>query len=437
MSSETASVSEPHPDLEGDRKSDVRRVLAAGAVGNLLEWFDFAIYGFMAPFIAARFFPASDPLSSLLAVYGAFAAGFLARPIGSAIFGHMGDAVGRKYMLIVSIMMMGVSTAAIGLLPAYDQIGPAAGALLVIMRIVQGISVGGEYSGASVFLAEQAPVGKRGRYASVSNISCILGFLIGSAMVAVMTHLFSADQISDGLWRYAFLSGAIIMIVGFFLRRSLDVPEAARPEDGGKRRVSPVVAAIRFHWRDILQIGGLALSSNVGFYILFVFSVTYLTTRMHVPASSVMDINTLGLVVLTAFTFVGGWLGDLFGRKRMLILSNAALLVLTLPLFWLVHHADEFLVFWGFLGFAVLVGMLLGLNPGMMAEIPERHVRVSVLSIGYNLAVALFAGTSPAVVTYLLQQTGNDFSPAYYLMFFTFLALLAAIRVRKNGQDLT
>ncbi|MEM6463013.1 MAG: MFS transporter [Pseudomonadota bacterium] len=430
--SNSSTVTEPLEPAQGGAKTPtVRRVLAAGAIGNVLEWFDFALYGYLAQYIASSFFPSSDPLSSLLAVYGAFAAGYLARPLGAMIFGQIGDTIGRKNVLTLSVTLMGVSTVSMAFLPTFDQVGPLAGVLLVVLRVLQGISVGGEFTGSFVFLAENAPKGRRGLFTSTSNFGCVVGFLLGSGLAALLSAIFSEAQITDGIWRFAFLSGIIIMIIGLILRRSLTVPERLDKYEHG---LSPVLAAFRFHWKDILRIAGLALSANVGFYIMFVFAVSYLTDEMHISTSKAMDINTAAIILLALIVPVGGWLSDRWGRKPVLLTFNFLLLVGAYPLFLLVHHQAAWLIFLGQAGFAVLVGILFGVNPATMAEIAPKAVRVSVLSIGYSLALAIFGGTAPAVATFLVERTSNDMSPAYYMAGFAVIAIITTLTFTENSK---
>jgi len=428
----TATLSDPDQSTQGGtKKPTIRHVLAAGAIGNVLEWFDFALYGYLAQYIATRFFPSTDPLSSLLAVYGAFAAGYLARPLGAMVFGQIGDTLGRKNVLTLSVTLMGISTVGIAFLPTYDQIGPAAGVLLVLLRVFQGVSVGGEFTGSIVFIAEHAPAERRGLFTSTSNFGCVVGFLLGSGLAALLSNIYSDEQMSDGVWRFAFLSGIIIMAIGLVLRRSLTVPERI---DTVEKGLSPVLAAFRFHWKDILRVAGLALSANVGFYIMFVFAVSYLTDQMHVSTAKAMDINTIALIVIALVVPIGGVLADRFGRKPVLLAFNIALLVAAYPLFLLVHHQAASLILLGQAGFALIIGILFGANPATMAEITSKAVRVSVLSIGYNVALAIFGGTAPAVAAYLIERTSDDMSPAFYMMIFALMAIAATLSFRETSR---
>lgn len=398
------------------------RTAAAGAVGNVLEWFDFAIYGYMAPFLSALFFPTDDPLSSLLAVYGAFAAGYLARPIGGMVFGHLGDTLGRKFVMVASVTLMGVCTVAIGLLPTYEEIGPLAGVLLITLRVLQGLSVGGEYTGSTVFVAEQAPTERRGFFTSFVVVGAIGGFLLGSGIAAALTNIYSDEEMSDMIWRFPFLAGILIMGVGILIRRSLGEVETHQDDDD--LGPSPVLYAFRHHWRDMLRVAALALGANVGFYILFVFAISYLTDRMHISTAKAMDINTICMFVLVLVPLLSSSLSDRIGRKPILLMCGIGLVLGAYPLWWLMHHESLTLILLGQLGFAFIVGAIFGVNPVTMAEVVPRKVRVSVLSIGYNVPLALFGGTAPAVATYLIERTGDDFAPAYYLIALAFVSLI-------------
>ena len=210
------------------------------------------------------------------------------------------------------------------------------------------------------------------------------------------------------------------------------VPETVERDERGR---APVVAAIRFHWKDILRIAGLALSANVGFYIMFVFAVSYLTEQMHVSTAKAMDINTGALFLIMLVVPLGGFLTDRFGRKAVLLVFNVALLAAAVPLFWLVHHQAAWPILLGQAGFALIIGVLLGANPATMAEIAAKPVRVSVISIGYNIALAAFGGTAPAVATYLIARTSDDFSPAYYMMVFAVVAIGTTLSLKRSSLE--
>lgn len=408
------------------------RLLSAGAIGNILEWFDFAIYGYFASYIAASFFPSADPLSSLLAAYGAFAAGYLARPVGAVIFGHIGDSLGRKTVLKISLTMMGICTFCIGLVPGYDQIGASAGVILVLLRIAQGISIGGEYTGSMVFVAEHAPDDRRGVFTSTCSMGSVFGFLLGSAAAALLSNIFTAAEIATGIWRFAFIGSGGIMLVGLFLRRSIKDAQPIQTTAPAEPRHPPVLTAIRSNWPDIMRIAGLALSVNVGFYVILVFLVTYLTDQQNVPSPEALSINTMALVTSIIAMPIGGYISDLFGRRPTLLAFNFLLVLSSYPLYQLILQDQEWMIITGQICIALILGLAGGVNPATMAEIPESSVRVSVVSVGYNVAVAIFAGTAPAVAAFLIQRTGYGTAPAFYIMLFGALAFLTALTLQET-----
>ncbi len=398
----------------------------------MLEWYDFAVYGTMAPILGKLFFPADDPTTSLLAAFGVFAIGYASRPLGGIILGHIGDKMGRKPALILSVMMMGVGTTAIGVLPTHAEIGTAAAVLLVVLRILQGLSVGGEYPGSIVFLAEHAPPERRGYFASWPMLGSTVGFLLGSALVALISSLMSEAALEAWGWRLPFLFGAVIALCGVLFRRHMSEPPAfaaAQP-----LRAAPLVAAFRDHWRAILQIIGLSLVNAVGFYLLWVYATSYLTDRMHVSTADALDINTLSLIVMMPAVILSAILSDRIGRKPLLYFVALGSLFLAWPLWWLMHHQSFLLILVGQVGFAVLYGAGYAGLSAVMIEILPAGVRCTASAIGYNLCLGLFGGTTPLVATYLVQRTADDFAPAYYLMAAAVISLIVTIGLPETAR---
>ena len=392
----------------------IRKNVVAGTIGNVLEWYDFAVYGYLAPIIGKAFFPADDPTASLLAAFGVFAVGYAARPLGGMIFGHLGDKIGRKRALILSVVLMGAGTFAIGILPDFSQIGVAAAVLLVGLRIVQGISVGGEYSGSIVFLAEHAPPARRAFFASWPGTASCAGFLLGSGITALIGWIIGNAALDAWGWRIPFLLGATIAISAAIFRRQMT--ESPVCEDMERVAGSPVVQALRYHWRPILHMISLILVVGVGFYMLFVYAVSYLTQQMHISTARALDINTASLAVMMVAMPLAGALSDKIGRKPLLYATSLGTLVLAWPLWALMHHQDTWLILAGQSGFAVLFGIAYGVNSAAMVEMLPPQVRCSAVAIGYNVCLGLFGGTVPLVSTYLVERTADDFAPVYYLM---------------------
>lgn len=408
---------------------DLRRNVIGGAVGNVMEWYDFAAYAYMAPILGKLFFPSEDAFASLIAAFGAFAAGYVSRPLGAILFGHIGDKIGRKPMLLLSVLMMGLATTAIGLLPVEADIGWVAAAALVALRLVQGISVGGEYGGSLTFIAEHAPPKRRGFAISFVLVGSNLGFLIGAGIAALVTQSFSDAELGSWAWRVPFLLGGVIALIALWLRRSLSEPPL--PPDHEPLAESPVIIAFRDHWRDMLKVGGLYLTVNAGFYLIFVYVVSYLTTVMHMPRDTAMDINIACIFIMCVLPIGFAMLSDRIGRKPMLIAGGIGVIVLTYPLFMLIDNSAVLPVLLGQIGFAVLFSWIYGANPAAQTEVAPRHVRATVLTMSTNIAMAVFGGTMPMVAAYLVHRTHDDFAPAYYLMGLGVLSLIAVLTTRE------
>jgi len=410
-------------------KRPYKRAIVAGVAGNLMEWYDFAIYGYMVPVIGSLFFPSEDPLASIIATFSAFAAGYFARPMGAIIFGHIGDRYGRKVVLMLSVTLMGLSTFSIGLLPDHAQIGVAAGVLLVTLRVLQGMSVGGEYTGSITFVLEHAPPKRRAFATSWIGVGASLGFLVGSGVGTLMVEIFTPEQMSSWAWRLPFLSGILIAAIGYLIRRH--APEPPRPADM-PMEISPVITALHHHWRPMLQVVGLALAVNAGFYMMFVYANSYLTEHMHFSTSRAMEINTLNLFLLTLMIPLAGLAADKPGRKPILISGMLGFVVLSYPLFWMMHQATDTMIFVGQLGFAVMIAWVWGANPAAQAEILPQNVRVSAFSIAYSLCLAVFGGTTPLVAAYLLDRTADDFAPVWYLVGLSVASLIAVLTIPET-----
>ncbi|MGB8550705.1 MAG: MFS transporter [Xanthobacteraceae bacterium] len=335
-----------------------RRVIAAGMIGNVLEWYDFAIYGYFASEIGKQFFRQQDPVSQLLSAFGVFAVGYLMRPVGGALVGHIGDRLGRRAALTFSVTAMAIPTFLIGLLPGYATLGLLAPIALTLLRIVQGLSVGGEYTSSIVFLVEQAPEKRRGLMGALAACAATTGILLGSAIGAAFAGSMSAAALASWGWRLPFLLGLLVGIAGYFLRRH--VIESAPPQ---QRPRPPLVETLNDHWRTVLGFAGLAVFNAVGFYVSFVFLVSWLQNADGIPPSRALEINTFSMTVLVPVVIAAGALSDRLGRKPLLILACALGFVGAIPLFWLLNHPSASLALLGQLGFVLIIGLYGGILP--------------------------------------------------------------------------
>lgn len=401
-----------------------RKLELAGSVGNVLEWYDFAVYGFLAPIMSPLFFPSEDQLSGLINTYGIFAAGYLMRPIGGIFFGHIGDLMGRKKALQLSIAMMAIPTVLVGLLPVHNQVGVVAAFLLVLLRLIQGVSVGGELIGSMSYLVETAPPNRRGLCGSWSVCGAIVGILVGSLVVTILTKTLGAEAMSAWGWRVPFLGGIVIFLIAKWLRSSLEeTPEfmASKQEEAPKK--NPLGEVIREMPIRVLHMSASILLFGTSFYTLFVWMPTYLTDIVKPPLENALTINTISMVLLLAMIPVGGILADRFGQKPVMLWATGVLGVIVYPIFLFIDHGILWHAVISQLVFAFLLGLIQGPLPSFMVDCFPIKNRYTAIGLSYNITLAIFGGTAPMVCTWFIKTTGDMASPAIYL------AVLAAISV--------
>jgi MHS family proline/betaine transporter-like MFS transporter len=389
-----------------------RRAIAAAVVGNILEWYDFAAYGYLATIIARRFFPSSDELTGLLSAFAAFGVGFVVRPLGGVVIGRLADRRGRKAALVLTIVLMAVGTAGIGLIPDYHSIGILAPALLVACRLLQGFSAGGEWGGATAFIVEWAPAQRRGFFGSFQQASVAAGFLLGSAIAALFSTLLSAGQMDAWGWRLPFLLGVLLLPVGVYMRRNVEETPAYR---AARTRKAPIGAAAG--WRLAAKAFGFTVLWTVAYYIVLSYMPTFTQKYAGLTRTQALWSNTLCLVVLVLAIPAIGHLSDRVGRRPLLLACCVGFLVLPYPLFGAMLHAGAFAtVLLVQIVFALTVALFSGPGPAAIAEIFPTESRTTWMSTGYSLAVAVFGGFAPYVATWLIGATGSPLSPTFYLI---------------------
>jgi MHS family proline/betaine transporter-like MFS transporter len=404
-----------------------RRVIAAGMIGNVLEWYDFAIYGYFAAQIGRFFFPHEDPIAQLLSAFGVFAIGYLMRPIGGAIVGHIGDRFGRRAALTFSVTAMAIPTFLMGLLPGYHTIGLLAPIALTVLRMVQGLSVGGEYTSSMVFLVEHAPAGRRGLMGALAGAGATIGILLGSAVGAALAAGMSTAALDAWGWRVPFLLGLVVGLAGYLLRRY--VLETGVAE---KRTRAPIVETLHDHWRLVARFAGLSVFCAVTFYLGFVYIVSWLQTADGIAPSRALEINSFSMVLLLPVTIFAGWLSDRIGRKPLMLVTSVGGLVGALPLFWLLNHPSDLLAQLGQLGFVFLVGIYYAALPALLVEAAPATVRCTAVALGYNLCYGLFGGLSPLAATWLVERTGDEIAPAFLIMASAAVSLVTLFWFRET-----
>ena len=410
--------------------SQSRRVIAAGMIGNVLEWYDFAVYGYFAAAIGRHFFPHEDAVAQLLSAFGVFAIGYVMRPVGGAVVGHIGDRFGRRAALTFSVAAMAIPTFLIGLLPGYATLGVAAPIALTLLRMVQGLSVGGEYTSSMVFLVEHAPDGRRGVMGALAAGGAGGGTLLGSAVGAGFAGSMSAAALDAWGWRIPFLLGLVVGIAGYLLRRH--VLETAPPE---RRKRAPMLETLSDHWRIVLRFAGLSMFNAVGFYVGFVYLVSWLQTADGIAPARALEINSLSMAVLLPVVIATGFLTDRVGRKPILLLACILGFVGAVPIFLLLNQPSALSAQLGQLGLVAMIGLYGGTLPVIMVEAAPLPVRCTAVALGYNLTFGIIGGFTPLVAAWLVDRTGDEIAPAFLIMAAAAVTFLTVLRFRETYRS--
>ena len=442
-----------HPGSMNDYYSDpersraLRRAATASFIGNFIEWFDYASYGYLATVIGLAFFPEADKSVQLMSTFAVFAMSFILRPVGAVVWGAWGDRWGRRWALSWSILIMSGSTFFIGLLPTYSVIGIAGAIGLLLLRMIQGFSASGEYAGAGTFLAEYAPPSRRGIYTSLVPASTACGLLAGSLMVTGAFWLLTDEAMNAWGWRVPFLLAGPLGLIGRYIRVHLEDSPAYQEmraempqEEKSESWSEPLRLLLREHLHDTLITFGVSCLNAVAFYML----LSYMPTYVHEELGFSQDTATLAtsamLVVYIISIFIMGHLSDSFGRRRMLIAACVAFIVLTVPLFVVMTKATGMLLV--VILCQVVFAIILTANDGtlatFLAESFPTNVRYSGFALSFNGANALLGGTTPFIVTWLIKVTGSPLAPAVYLTVVALIAMVAIFQSRTiHGSELT
>ena len=420
-------------------QSDIRRAVTGASIGNAVEWFDFAIYGFLATFIAGQFFPAGDETAALLNTFAIFAAAFFMRPLGGFVFGPLGDRIGRQRVLALVILLMSAATLGIGLLPTYGAIGVLAPLLLLVLRCLQGFSAGGEYGGGAVYLAEFATDERRGVTVTFMVWSGVLGFLLGSITVTLLQAVLSTAAMESYGWRIPFLIAGPLGLVGLYIRLRLsDTPQFAELSKSDQTAESPLREAVSTAWRSILQVIGLMIVFNIGYYVVFAFLPSYFIKTLQFSATDAFLSITLACLVALVLILPLAMLSDRIGRRPLLIGGAVAFAVLGYPLFLLLNTGSLAAAIAAHCVLAAIESVYVSTAVSAAVELFATRVRFSGFSIGYNVCVAVFGGTTPYIVTWLTATTGDAIAPAYYLVIAAMVSFGVVLTLRESaGRSLT
>lgn len=410
--------------------SRLRRVIMAGGVGSAVEWFDFGVYGYLAPTLGAKFFPSSDPVAAALSGFAVFCVGYFMRPVGGLVLGRLGDRFGRRRMLMVSVVAMGVASVLIGALPTYEQVGVLAPALLVTLRSVQGIAVGGEYTGAMAYTSECAPPRHRGLVSSMATVGVTIGLLGGSGAVALLQWWLPPESVAAWGWRVPFLGSIVVAAIGLSLRASM--PESQAFEAKPVERPS-AWQVMRATWPLMLRVVAVIVGANAAFYAGFVYMPDEISQAHPELAGRAQAINSALLAAQVVIVAAGGFISDRMGRRRASMLCTLVAIAVLVPAWRLFQRGSLDGLLAAQVLLALPLGALFGMQGAMVAEMCPPAARCTVYGVSYGVGIAAFAGTVPALATWMVGRMGWVDGPLLYmaLALLVSLATLVAMRPRE------
>ncbi|MET9255551.1 MFS transporter [Streptomyces sp. NPDC048182] len=419
----------------------LKRAVGASALGNCMEWFDFGVYSYLAATIGKVFFPGASPAAQVISSFATFAAAFVVRPLGGLVFGPLGDRIGRQKVLATTMIMMACGTFAIGLIPSYATIGVAAPILLLLARMVQGFSTGGEYGGATTFVAEYSPDRRRGFLSSWLDFGTFVGYALGSALVTLLNLWLTDDQMLSWGWRLPFLIAGPLGVIGLYMRLKLEESPAFQQQldEHEKSMAQESVGGefktiVKNHWRPLLICVGLVLLYNVTNYMVTGYLPTYQTETLDRSSSSADILVLIGMVwIVVLITFMGR-LSDHVGRRPIYAVGAAAMIVLAVPAFLLIKSDGTWPPIFGVLILSTLLAAFAAPSAATLPALFPTAVRYAAMGIGFNFAVAAFGGTTPLVTEALVSITGDKLMPAYYLMLAGVIGLVTVKFLPESAQ---
>ncbi|GAA4938321.1 MHS family proline/betaine transporter-like MFS transporter [Actinomycetospora succinea] len=432
----TEPTAPPAPDDATTRRA-LRRLLAGGVIGSLVEFYEFSVYAVLATTLAAVFFPSVDPTTALLSTLAVFAVAFFARPLGGFVWGAVGDRIGRKRTLALTVLLMSAATALMGVLPGYAAIGLAAPVLLVLLRFVQGVSAGGEISGAVSFVAEHAPENRRGFFVGMISVGAVVGTLLGSLIPGVLLLTLSTEQMQAWGWRIPLLVALPLGLIGLYIRQKLDeTPYFLALREERNRAANPVRAALAGReQRRLLVIAFFLVAANASsFYMIVGYLPSFATRSLQLSGLQAFAPSVIALAACLVAEVGGAWLSERVGRRTVLLVSVVGLLVLSYPSFLLITSGTFGLIACGLVLFGLLAGAYAAVINAALVELFPTRVRVSGHGITYNLSVALFGGSAPYLLTWLGGVTGSTMVGAYYVMILAVVSLPAVLALRETAR---
>lgn len=415
--------------MEKTERAVSRRVLLASLIGSSIEWFDYFLYGTVAALVFNQlFFPAEDPSVGTMLAFASFSLSFFIRPFGGIIFSHIGDKIGRKKTLVLTLALMGGSTVLMGLLPTYQAIGIAAPLLMVLLRLMQGLGIGGEWGGAMLLAVEYAPDHKRGFFGSVPQTGVTIGMLLATLALTIMTTLPDEAFLSWG-WRVPFVLSAVLVFVGLWIRRGIgETPSFKKNQQAGRVVAIPLLETLKHHRREVLVAVGAKFVETAPFYIMSTFIVYYATTELGFTKTQTLNSVTIATVVTTVLIPLMGMLSDKIGRKKVYIGGTVLMMLYAFPYFWLLQTGSfAMLVTATVIGLGIIWAPTTAVLGTMFSEIFKSSVRYTGITLGYQIGAALAGGSAPLIATFLLRQFNHSYVPIAVYIILTGLVSLAAI----------
>ncbi|MFF2587982.1 MFS transporter [Peribacillus butanolivorans] len=420
-------------------KKQMRRILIASLVGSSIEWFDYFLYGTVAALVFNQlFFVNEDPKIGLLLSYASFALAFFIRPFGGVIFSHIGDRIGRKKTLVLTLSLMGVATFGMGLLPTYQAVGIWAPILLITLRLVQGLGIGGEWGGALLLAVEYAPAEKRGLFGAIPQMGVTIGMLLGTIALSIMTLLPESAFMTWG-WRLPFIFSALLVFFGLWIRKGIDeTPSFKKVKESGEVPKLPIVETLKNYWREVLIAVGAKVVETAPFYIFSTFVVSYATSTLGFSRTATLTAVMIATIITTILIPFMGMLSDKIGRKKLFIGGTIGMALFAFPYFWLLQQKSVLLLIIAtVIGLGVIWAPITAVLGTMFSEIFDARIRYTGITLGYQIGAALAGGTAPLVATALLNRFNNSYVPvAIYIIFASLVSLAAiwAVKERSNQK---
>jgi MFS family permease len=413
------------------------RLATASSVGTTLEWYDFTVYNTLAALIFNRlFFPSFDPLSGTILAFSTYAVGYVSRPIGGVVFGHLGDKLGRRFVLVVTLIVMGLTTGLMGLLPTYASVGISSPILLVALRFVQGVALGGEWAGAVLISVEHGAQDKRGRNASWTQVGPALGTLLATACIALMTYLLSADEFLSWGWRIPFLASLLLVGFGLWIRRGVDeTPMFKELEETGAKARAPIGDVLRFYWRRLLIAGGVRVGSDVLYSLVYVFTLTYVTTVLNLSRPLALTAIMIATPINAAMIPLFGTLSDRVGRRPVYGIGAALAMVWAFGFFVLVDTAKPILIVLAVVIGVVIHAAMYGPQAAFVIEQFPTRVRYAGSSLAYTLAGIVGSGFAPLIIASLFRAYHTTTAISLYVVASLCVTCLALLVARETGKS--